>query len=75
MKEFYKKLKPKILMIIFSNNKLKRLVFKVQVYITMSNYEIKSYKGRFPVNKSNLLCIFEVNNKIVCAFACIYMDK
>ncbi|KCZ78374.1 hypothetical protein H311_00594 [Anncaliia algerae PRA109] len=47
----------------------------VQIDETMLNYKCKSHRGRSPSNKSDSLCIVEVSNKIIRAFATLISDK
>ncbi|KCZ81486.1 hypothetical protein H312_01064 [Anncaliia algerae PRA339] len=43
----------------------------VKLDITKLNYRYKSHRGRIVLNKSDALCIIEVKNNIVKAFAVI----
>lgn len=59
----------------FENAKLGGPGRRVEIDETMLNFKAKSHRGRSPLNKSDALCIVEVGNRIMRAFACIIPDK
>ncbi|KAG0419258.1 hypothetical protein DMUE_6377, partial [Dictyocoela muelleri] len=70
-----KKLVDKIPEVDFSNNKLGGPGRIVQIDETMLNFKCKSHRGRPPGNKTDALCIIEINNKITRVFATVIPDK
>lgn len=69
------KLKERIPTVDFSNNKLGGPGFKVQIDETMLNFKIKSHRGRSPINRTDSLCIVEIDQHITRAFACEIPNK
>ncbi|KCZ81119.1 hypothetical protein H312_01485 [Anncaliia algerae PRA339] len=59
----------------FSANKLGGPGVIVQVDETMLNYKCKSHRGRSSTNKTESLCIVEINGNITRAFATTYRIK
>lgn len=59
----------------FMNDKLGGIGKIVQVDETMLNFKCKSHRGRSPNNRTDALCIVEVNNGISRAFAQIIPNK
>ncbi|KAM0687620.1 hypothetical protein COBT_001137 [Conglomerata obtusa] len=59
----------------FQYNKLGGLGKVVQIDETMLNYKAKSHRGRSPNNKTNSLCIEEVDLKITRVYATVIHDK
>lgn len=59
----------------FHDHKLGGPGFIVQIDETMMNYKCKSHRGRSPSNRTDALCIIEMSNSIVRAFACVIPDK
>lgn len=47
----------------------------VEIDETALNHKIKANRGRAPKNKTDALCIVEIEDKITRAFACIIPDK
>ncbi len=47
----------------------------VQIDETMLNYKAKSHRGRSPSNKTDSLCIVEVDTRITRAYATVLNDK
>lgn len=59
----------------FSKNKLGGPGCIVQIDETMLNYKCKSHRGRSPGNRTDALCIVEVDSKITRAFASVIPNK
>ncbi|KCZ78321.1 hypothetical protein H311_00648 [Anncaliia algerae PRA109] len=59
----------------FSSNKLGGPGLIVQIDETMLNYKCKSHRDRSSTNKTDSLCIVEVGDKIIRAFATTIPDK
>ncbi|KAG0420909.1 hypothetical protein DMUE_6324, partial [Dictyocoela muelleri] len=59
----------------FKNDKLGGAGRIVQIDETMLNYKCKSHRGRSPLNKTDALCIVEIEGRIIRAFATIIPDK
>lgn len=47
----------------------------VNIDETMLNYKCKSHRGRNPLNKSDALCIIELDGHITKSFACLISNK
>ncbi|KCZ81208.1 hypothetical protein H312_01354 [Anncaliia algerae PRA339] len=75
VKKILKKFVMKIPITDFSNNKLGGPGKIVQIDETMLNYKCKSHRGRSPENKTDSLCIVEVSDKILRAYATIISKK
>jgi hypothetical protein len=61
--------------LIFNPIKLGGIGCTVNIDETMLNYKCKSHRGRNPSNKTDSLCIIELDGHITKAFACIIGDK
>jgi transposase-like protein len=59
----------------FKTNKLGGVGKIDQVDETGLNYKVKAHRGRSPVNKTDALCIVEVEEHITRAFACVIENK
>ena len=59
----------------FRDSKLGGPGFIVQIDETMLNFKVKSHRGRSPSNRTDCLCIVEVNTRITRAYACSIPDK
>ncbi|KCZ76629.1 hypothetical protein H311_02369, partial [Anncaliia algerae PRA109] len=59
----------------FESSKLGGPKFVVEIDETMLNFKCKSHRGRSPSNKTDALCIVEVDQKITRAFAKIIPNK
>ncbi|KAG0429451.1 hypothetical protein DMUE_5742, partial [Dictyocoela muelleri] len=59
----------------FKDNKLGGVNKEVQVYETSLNFKVKSHKGRLANNKTDAICIVELVEKIMRAYACVIPNK
>lgn len=59
----------------FKDNKLGGEGRVVQIDETGLNFKIKAHRGRPPMNKTDALCIVEVEDQITRAFACVIANK
>jgi hypothetical protein len=59
----------------FKTNKLGRICKIMNVDENYLNYKVKDHRGRSPVNKTDALCIVEVEEHITRAFSCFIENK
>ncbi|KAG0441583.1 hypothetical protein DMUE_0937 [Dictyocoela muelleri] len=59
----------------FKDDKLGGVNKEVQVDETSLNFKVKSHRGRSATNKTDAICIVELNEKITRAYACVIPNK